>query len=139
MEENIFKMISYAVVTFFLIAAISLFFMLYENCGRTLSIVNKAITDKGVVYQTEDNYGDKTVYGAEIIGSIKNGPKIDIFIDSVCVFAYTDENTHTDTDENSFNYSLIDSLSLYAVKYILSPTGEIECIKYSKVNMSPTS
>lgn len=137
MEENIFKSISYAAVTFFLIAAISLFFMLYENCGYTLTIVNKAITDKGAVYQAENTCDDKTVYGAEIICLIKNGPKIDIFIDSVFVFANTDENT--DTDADSFNYSLIDSLSLYAVKYILSPTGEIECIKYSKVNMSPTS
>lgn len=139
MDENIFKTISYAAVSFFLVAAISLFFTLYKNCEDTLSIVNKAMTDKGAVYQTEDICDDKTVYGAEIIGSIKNGSKTDIFIDSVCVFAYTDENTHTDTDANLFNYSLIDSLSLYAVKYILSPTGEIECIKYSKVNMSPTS
>ena len=131
MEENIFKSISYAAVTFFLIAAISLFFMLYENCGYTLTIVNKAITDKGAVYQAENTCDDKTVYGAEIIGLIKNGPKIDIFIDSVFVFA--------NTDANSFNYSLIDILSLYTVEYIFSPAGETECIKYSKVNMSPIS
>lgn len=131
MEENIFKSISYAAVTFFLIAAISLFFMLYENCGYTLTIVNKAITDKGAVYQAENTCDDKTVYGAEIIGSIKNGLKTDIFIDSVCVFA--------NTDANSFNYSLIDILSLYTVEYIFSPAGETECIKYSKVNMSPIS
>jgi hypothetical protein len=131
MEENIFKSISYAAVTFFLIAAISLFFTLYENCGHTLTIVNKAITDKGAVYQTENICEDKTVSGAEIIGSIKNGLKTDIFIDSVCVFA--------NTDANSFNYSLIDILSLYTVEYIFSPAGETECIKYSKVNMSPIS
>lgn len=124
MEENFVKAISYAAVIVTLIVAISLFFVLYESCEDILSFVNKALTDKGVVYQAEEICEEKTVTGAEIIGSMLNGLKTGIFIDSVFVSEAV--------DADSFNYSLIDISSLYTVEYIFSSLGETKFIKYYK-------
>jgi hypothetical protein len=124
MEENLVKLISHTAVLVMLLAAISLFFILFENCENILSNVNRAITDKGVVYQTSETCEEKIVSGAEITGMIRNGPETDIYINSVHVPA------HTDAD--SFDYSVIDISASYAVEYVFSPAGETESIKFIK-------
>lgn len=124
MEENLVKLISHSAVLVMLIAAITLFFMLFSNCEDILSNINQAITDKGAVYQTSEIVEEKTVSGAEITGLIKNGLETDIFINSVPVPAYT--------DADSFDYSVIDISSLYTVEYVFSPTGKTKSIKFLK-------
>lgn len=124
MEENLVKFISNTAVLVMLISALSLFFMLFAGSEGILSNVNRAITDKGVVYQVSETDELKTVSGAEITGMIRNGLEIDIFIDSVSVPAYT--------DADSFDYSAIDISAQYAVEYFFSPAGATELIKFTK-------
>ncbi len=124
MDENLVKTLFYSAVTFMLIAAISLFFVLYGNSDDMFTLVNKAITDKGIVYQTNKTDAVKTATGAEIIGSIKNGLNADIFIDSFFV--------PVTVDTDSFNYSLIDISSVYSMEYVFSQLGETILIKYIK-------
>ena len=125
MEENTLKTISYVSAAIFLVAAITMFFVTYADSDNTIDLVNRKLTDKCTVYQTNAaDYNDALVTGAFIIGIIKNCPGYDIYIDSDYIPA--------GTDAVMFDFSFINVADYYTVEYIYEPHGKIECIWFSK-------
>ena len=125
MEENTLKTISYVSAAIFLVAAITMFFVTYADSDNTIDLVNRKLTDKGTVYQTNAaDYNDNLVTGSFIVGVIKNCPEYDIYIDT--------EYIPSGTDSVILDFSFINVADYYTVEYIYEPDGKIECIRFSK-------
>ncbi len=124
MEENISKTLSYVFAVLFFIAAISVFFVMYNGSLDTMGLVKKAVSGSGPVYETKPEKSSCFVTGAEVLGLIKSGDETTIRIDNVSVLSKTDRET--------FNFSLIDVDALYSVEYIFQNTGEIQSVIYQK-------
>jgi len=125
MEENVFKTISYVSSAIFLIAAITMFFVTYNDSDNTIDLVNGKISDKGTVYQTNTSYyNDNLVAGAFVIGVIKNCPEYDIYIDT--------EYIPAGADAVMFDFGFINGTDYYTAEYIYEPDGKIECIRFSR-------
>ena len=123
MEENTLKTISYVSAAIFLVAAITMFFVTYADSDNTIDLVNRKLTDKGTVYQTNAaDYNDNLVTGAYVIGVIKNCPEYDIYIDT--------DYIPVGTDAVIFDFSFINVTDYYTFEYIHEPNGKIECIRY---------
>jgi hypothetical protein len=125
MDENIIKCMSLISVTFFLLCAVTLFFILYRGSSNTVRLVNREINDRGALYQAtaQDDYS-AVVKGSEIACFIRNGPEMDVYIDSVFI--------PQSIDISSFDYSLIDRETLYTLKYRFDGNGEIKAIDFRK-------
>lgn len=125
MDENITKIIAIVTVVFLVIAALSLFFILYRDSSDTVSLINRGISDQGVIseYTGQKTY-NTDVRGSEIVGSIKNGLETDILIDSV--FISRTEDAH------AFDFSTIDKTAWYSVRYLFNPSGEVTSVQYMK-------
>ena len=125
MEENTLKTISYVSAAIFLVAAITMFFVTYADSDNTIDLVNRKLTDKGTVYQTNAaDYNDNLVTGAYVIGVIKNCPEYDIYIDT--------DYIPVGADAFIFDFSFINVADYYTVECIYDPHGKIECIRFSK-------
>jgi hypothetical protein len=123
MEENTLKTISYVSAAIFLVAAITMFFVTYADSDNTIDLVNRKLTDKGTVYQTNAaDYNDNLVTGAYVIGVIKNCPEYDIYIDT--------DYIPVGADAVIFDFSFINVTDYYTFEYIHEPNGKIECIRY---------
>lgn len=125
MDENFAKLLSCVSTVILVLAALSIFFILYRSSAGTLSLINRNITDQGSVYVVSgQKEQDTDVRGSDIAGSIKNGLEIDIFIDSTLVSRYQ--------DSYAFDYSLIDMDAWYSVRYLFNASGEITSVYYMK-------
>jgi hypothetical protein len=106
-----------------LVAAITMFFVTYADSDNTIDLVNRKLTDKGTVYQTNAaDYNDNLVTGAYVIGVIKNCPEYDIYIDT--------DYIPVGADAVIFDFSFINVTDYYTFEYIHEPNGKIECIRY---------
>ncbi len=125
MEENLSKTLSAFSIVFFIILAISLFFMLYDKNIETMNIVNVNLSNRGAVYQTKSNQmAADIVSGAVITGSIKNGLETDILVNGMSV--------NKSTSPDIFDFSVIDNDAMYSSEYIFNKLGEITLVKYLK-------
>lgn len=125
MDENITKMLTTVSMVLLVMGALSLFFPMYRSGSGTVNLVNRSLTDRGVVYQAESGKSDTVfVTGDHIIGIIRNGPETDLIIDSVVIPATVDTGT--------FNYQIIDSAALYSVDLITDPSGQVSAVVYRK-------
>lgn len=125
MDENISKIVACASVVFLVIAALSLFFILYRDSSDTLSIINQGINDQGAVFESSGLKAQATdVRGSEIVGSIKNGLETDVFIDSLFISRLQ--------DAHAFDFSIIDKAAWYSVRYLFNPSGEVTSVQYVK-------
>ena len=125
MEENLSKTLSAFSIVFFIILAISLFFMLYDKTIETMNIVNVNLSNRGAVYQTKSNQmAADIVSGAVITGSIKNGLETDILVNGMSV--------NKSTSPDIFDFSVIDNDAMYSSEYIFNKLGEITLVKYLK-------
>ncbi|NLN65545.1 MAG: hypothetical protein GX144_09100 [Clostridiaceae bacterium] len=125
MDENVSKMLSIISITFLIVIAISLFFVLYWNSLDTITLINHSINDQGTVYEVSgENVQYTDVRGGDIAGCIKNGLETDILIDSHVVLCTQ--------DANSFDFSLIDKSAWYSVQYFFNDSGEVTSVQYRK-------
>jgi hypothetical protein len=125
MDENIFKTITIVSIIFLVVAALSLFFILYRDSSETVSLINRGINDQGAVFESTGLKAQSTdVRGSEIVGSIKNGLETDIFIDSVFISC--------SQDAHAFDYSAFDKTAWYSVRYLFNPLGEVTSVQYLK-------
>lgn len=125
MEENLSKTLSAFSIVFFIILAISLFFMLYDKNIETMNIVNVNLSNRGAVYQTKSKQmAADIVSGAVITGSIKNGLETDILVNGMSV--------NKSTSPDIFDFSVIDNDAMYSSEYIFNKLGEITLVKYLK-------
>ncbi|MBP7176901.1 MAG: hypothetical protein KBA53_11905 [Thermoclostridium sp.] len=125
MDENVSKIIASASVVFLVVAALSLFFILYRDSTDTVSLINRGINDRGALFESSGQKAQNTeVQGSEIVGNIKNGLETDIFIDSVYISC--------SEDVQAFDFSTIDKTAWYSVRYLFNPTGEVTSVQYVK-------
>ena len=125
MEENLSKTLSAFSIVFFIILAISLFFMLYDKNIDTMNIVNVNLSNRGAVYQTKSNQMPADIVsGAVITGSIKNGLETDILVNGMSV--------NKSTSPDIFDFSVIDNDAMYSSEYIFNKLGEITLVKCLK-------
>lgn len=125
MDENFTKVLSCVSMVILVLAAFSLFFILYRSSTATISLINSNITDQGMIYVASGQKGQDTdVRGSDIAALIKNGLETDIFIDSTLVSRFQ--------DIHAFDYSLIDKDAWYSVRYLFNVSGEITSVYYVK-------
>lgn len=125
MDENVSRMIAVVAVVFLVVAALSLFFILYRGSSDTVSIINYGINDQGIVFEYAGQKMQSTdVRGSEIVGSIKNGLETDIFVGSVFISRLQ--------DAHAFDFSTIDKTAWYSVRYLFNPLGEVTSVQYIK-------
>lgn len=125
MDENFSKAVSCVSIAFMVLAALSLFFILYRGSAASVGVINGHINDQGTVYVVSGQKAQDTdVRGSEIVGLIKNGLDTDIIIDTHFVSRFQ--------DIHSFDYSLIDKEAWYSVSYLFNTSGEITSVKYEK-------
>lgn len=125
MDENVSKIIACISVVMLVVAAISLFFILYRDSTDTVSLVNRGINDQRAVLEFSGQKAQSTdVRGSEIVGTIKNGLEIDIFIDSVYI--------SRSQDAHAFDFGTIDKTAWYSVRYLFNPSGEVTSVQYVK-------
>ncbi len=125
MDENLTKLITGVSVVFLVIAALSLFFILYRDSSNTVTLINHGINDQGAIYEYTGGKEESTdVLGSEIVGSIKNGLETDIIVDSVLI--------SRQQDPHAFDFSTIDKTAWYSVRYLFNPQGEVTSVQYKK-------
>ena len=125
MDENVSKIVACVSVVFLVVAAISLFFIIYRDSTDTISLINRGINDRWAVFESSRQKVQNTdEKGCEIVGTIKNGLETDIIIDYVYVSC--------SDDTNAFDFSTIDKTAWYSVRYLFNPTGEVTSVQYVK-------
>ncbi len=125
MDENVSRIVACVSVVFLVVAALSLFFIIYRDSTDTVSLINRGINDRGTVFESSGQKVQNTdVKGCEIVGTIKNGLETDIIID----YAYVS----CSEDANAFDFSIIDKTAWYSVRYLFNPTGEVTSVQYVK-------
>lgn len=125
MDENVAKIIACISVIFLVVAALSLFFILYRGSTDTISLINRGINDQGTVFLSSGPKAQSTdVQGSEIVGTIQSGLETDIIVDSVFI-SYQQ-------DVHAFDYSTIDKSAWYSVRYLFNGSGDVTSVQYVK-------
>lgn len=135
MSENILSFLYRVSMYLLFIFAISFFLIMYRSSVTAIEVVKEDLNNDKALYESNFNFEDYHVIGADIISSIIIGLEKDIVVDGILIKKQDIIDNAFDkksVDQYLFQYSFIKPNNIYDVKNDINSNGLITRIIYSK-------